>query len=209
MKITDIDFIENKFLFKITIDDEISYLISYDTYEKYQLKKELEIDEQLYNFLIKEDSFNIAKSKAINFCNYKMRSESEVRKKLYTLKTDDKVIDKVISYLKEKAYINDETYSREYFNQCLKYKRYSLLRTRQKLIEKGIKKNIIEELISREDIGNIEYENALYNAEKKSRLKDLEDAKEYQKIYMYLVRNGFSYEMSRSVMEELKNDKNK
>lgn len=207
MRIDEIKFIESKFLFSLKLENDEEFNISYESYEKYNINKESEIDEKLYEILKAEDEFNKAKAKAVFFCEYKMRTENEVRNRLYRDKINNNVVNKVIDFLYSKMYIDDEKYAEEFFSQCINLKKYSLLKTRQKLMQKGINKKLIDKLQEMNDTGDIEYANALESANKKARNVDLEDPKQYQKVYMYLVRNGFSYNLSKSALEKVKNEK--
>lgn len=199
-------FEEKTFNFIIEFESGEKLSISYDSYEAYKLSTGIDLDDFLLEKLREEDQFIFARKKALNFIDYKARSEFEVKKKLRSLGVEDPVINLVIDDLVKKSYLDDSQYAREFLRQCLELKKYSLLLSRQKLYQKGISKDIIDKLFENDNLDIINIENARYQAEKKSRNKDLSDRKIFQKVYRYLLSKGFSYEISKQVLDELRND---
>lgn len=53
----------------------------------------------------------------------------------------------VIEYLKELGYINDDDYVDAYIRQCMRLLDYSTYEIRQKLLQKGINKYIIDDKV--------------------------------------------------------------
>lgn len=204
MKINEISYDEKKYLFKIVLEDKSQLNISYETYEKHQLVKGLEIEDKILNQLIEEDEFLACKSAALSLINYKMRSSKELRDRLFIKGYSKKQVDKTLNYLKEKSFLNDQYYANEYFKQLLHMKNFSLNKIKQKMYEKGIDKELIMDIQDHEYSELIEKKNCLYHAEKKSRSLDLDDRKSYDKAFRYLVSNGFSFEMSKNTLNELK-----
>ena len=85
-----------------------------------------------------------ARSKAIKYIMYKLRTEYEVRNKLLDLGFNETIIDKVISDLIELEYINDEEYVRKFIESNKKTKKFSKNMVKIKLKNKGISDDIIE-----------------------------------------------------------------
>lgn len=206
MTIEEIKFNEKNMNFIINLSNEESLKISYEIYEEFQLEKDMEIDDLTYEKLKEEDSFIQAKEVGFKYASYMPRTIHEVRNKLYQKNISDKVAFKIIEYLEKQGYLNDENYANEYFRQCMELKNYSLKLTRLKFFQKGLSNELLEEIISRSYSEETEYSNALKQAEKKARNKDLNDFKEFQKVYRFLLSKGFSYEMSKNVLEDLKNE---
>lgn len=130
-------------------------------------------------------SFEVAKEKAFRYLLVSKKTEQEVRDKLKKLKVDDDIIDKVINYLIELNYINDEEYLDAYIRQCMRLLNYSVFEIKQKMLQKGIKKCIIEKKIN--ELSETSYENNVIARLLNSKLKNMEDIK--QKHYLY--RRGF------------------
>lgn len=136
-------------------------------------------------------NFELAKSKVINYIGISKKTENEVISKLKLIGADEKVISDVISYLNEAGYINDKDYTDAYIRQCMRLLKYSIYEIRQKLLQKGIKRDIIETSLENIDANN--YENNVMSKIIKSKIKSMDE----QKINQYLYRRGFknySYE---------------
>ncbi|MDO5027151.1 MAG: RecX family transcriptional regulator [Tissierellia bacterium] len=206
MNIEDIKFNEKNMSFTIKLSNDELLKISYEIYEKFQLVKNFKLDSELYRTLKEEDSFNRAREIALRFATYKARTQYEVINKLRQKNIDQKAIDKSIAYLKKQGYIDDKNYAKEFFRQCMEVKNYSLQLTKMKFYQKGLDKSLFEDIISRSFSEDVEYENALKLASKKIRNLNLNDIKDYRKAYSYLLSKGFSYELSKKVLDQLNHD---
>mgnify|MGYP003398622129 CR=1 FL=1 len=130
--------------------------------------------------------FEIAKEKAFRYLILSKKTEFEVRNKLKKSKFDEETIDKVVVYLQDLNYINDIEYVDAYIRQCMRLQNYSIFEIKNKLLQKGIKKYIIEEKLA--DLKETDYEKKLMQKLLNGKLKDMEPLKSKQ----YLYRRGFS-----------------
>ena len=127
----------------------------------------------------------IAKQKAIAYLVRSKKTSSEVRLKLKKLNFNEDIIEEVISYFTELGYIDDNEYVDAYIRQCMRLQNYSLFEIKNKLLQKGIKKDIIEEKL--QAVENSDYERELVEKLLNGKLKNMEDVKQKQ----YLYRRGF------------------
>lgn len=206
MKIDYINFNEKNMNFILELSNQEELKVSYEVYEKYELKKSMELSDKLYELLKEEDAFIKAKEIALRFVSYKPRTVFELERKLHLNKISQTNIDKTIEYLTKIGYLNDRNYAEEFFRQCIELKNYSLKKTKVKFYEKGIDKYILEDIISKKYSDDYEYENAMILGKKKAKNLDLNDLKAFEKAYRYLVSNGFSYSIAKEVLEEIKNE---
>ena len=131
-------------------------------------------------------SFEVAKEKALRYLVTAKKTEYEVRNKLKKSNFEESIIDNVISYLKDLDYINDNDYIDAYIRQCMRLQNYSIYEIKNKLLQKGIKKDIIDKKL--EVLRQSSYEQELVNKLLNSKLKNMEEIKQKQ----YLYRRGFS-----------------
>ncbi|MBR5227663.1 MAG: RecX family transcriptional regulator [Clostridia bacterium] len=129
--------------------------------------------------------FEMAKQKAISYIGISKKTEAEVYKKLKNLKFEEEIIDKVIIYLKDLKYINDNEYVKAFIRQEKKMEKYSVLELTQKLLIKGINKDLVEREIGY--LAETDYEERIIARLKKSKLSNLEPIK----VKNYLYRRGF------------------
>lgn len=106
-------------------------------------------------------------------------------------------IEKVITKLIEKGYLDDRKFTEWFIENRFVKKGISEIRLRQELVKKGIDKNLIDELL----------ENSPRNeAEEIKKVIQKRGARtEPQKLLSYLVRHGFSLDLSRELVEEYYN----
>ena len=143
------------------------------------------------------------KERAIYIITNYSKTEKQLRDKLKQgKKYTDEVIDETIKFLKKHNFINDEDFAKRFIE--LHKNSYSIKVLRQKLYQKGINKDLLDNIFD----DNIEIdEEALI---KKLLLKkcpdyyeiekDL-DIKEKNKLLAYLFRKGFTYDKIANIMK--------
>jgi len=137
----------------------------------------------------------LPKEYAFFLLKYRARSEKELCYRLKEKKFPEEEIKKVISFLKEKKFIDDRAFTKVWAGSRLR-RSFGLKRIAQELKLKGVAKEILEEGIAQVKKGYCESRviEGLVKG-KLSRLKDIEPVKARNRIYAYLVRRGFSPEI--------------
>lgn len=129
--------------------------------------------------------FEVAKEKAFRYIALSKKTAFEVRKKLQKSNFEEDIIDKVISYMQDLKYIDDVEYVDAYIRQCMRLQNYSIFEIKNKLMQKGINKNLLEEKL--QNLADTDYEEKLVKKLLSSKLKQMEPLKKKQ----YLYRRGF------------------
>lgn len=158
-----------------------------------------ELFEQIYN-------------RALHFLSFRPRSEKEMKdfleKKLVKKKiTDGQLIqsikEKVICLLKDQKLINDSDFAFWWVDQRLTFKPKGKKAIRFELLKKGIDKEIIEQVlltISSQQLTIL----AKKLVEKKIKLyQHLPIIKQKQKLFSFLFRRGFDFNLSKTVIDEM------
>ncbi len=130
-------------------------------------------------------SFELAKEKAIRYIAIAKKTESEVKKKLEKCNFEEDVIDEVVTYLTKLGYIDDNDYVDAYIRQCMRLLNYSVYEIKNKLLQKGIKKDIMEEKLQK--LYESDYEKKITEKLLNGKLKSMDEIKQKQ----YLYRRGF------------------
>lgn len=141
----------------------------------------------------------------------RQRSEKEVRDDLkrknleYKVKGKDEisqlVIDSTIEVLKKKGLVNDLEFAKAWVKARRGSRQKGIRVIKQELFQKGIDKEIIEEVISGQVIGDSEEELAKKALEKKIKYwKNLEPQEFKKKAYEFLLRKGFDYSIVKEVV---------
>lgn len=136
-----------------------------------------------------------AKEKAFRFLGFKARTEKELTDKLRKEEIPQDIIPDVIELMKRYDYINDERYAREYAAERVRLKGHGRRRIEYELKNKGVNAEYIDNAMEHLESGGYDGVNeALCKLEKKCRAPlDELDFKERNRLYNYLVRQGYDF----------------
>jgi len=167
------------------------YCISENLIVEYEILKDREFDEELFNKIIQKNEKEKLLISVYNYISYQMRSTKEVvdylRKKEASIEDTDNIINK----LTEQGYINDEILSKYILDDVIRNKKGpKYLETKLKL--KGVESKIIYDCVSKYT-SLVEEENIAYLINKlKEKNSDLPIKKQKERIAQKLIRDGFS-----------------
>ncbi|MBQ1528190.1 RecX family transcriptional regulator [Candidatus Saccharibacteria bacterium] len=203
-KITDLKSgVHNQNRVNIFIDDEFAFSLDLTQVVDYHLKigkilKPAEIEE-----LKHASAYGKLYSRTFEWVLMRPRSIKETRDHLRLkrfqkrLDYSDADIETVIAKLTKKGYLDDRKFATWFIENRFAKKGISELRLRQELIKKGIDKNLIDELLENSPRDEAE--------EIKKVIQKRGAKTEPQKLLGYLVRHGFSLDLSRELVEEYYN----
>lgn len=146
-------------------------------------------------------------SKAYNYSLYLLgesdKTEQELILKLKSKDTEEKIILDIIEKLKELGLINDIRYVENWINVRKDLPGSNKRILFNKLLQKGIDKYLIQEKM--EEIIIDEYQTALDIAKKKYHLIKGDTEVKKTKTMIFLMRKGYSYDISRKVLNNIIN----
>ena len=102
-------------------DKEEKHIVSENIIIKYNLLTPRQLSTSEYETINRVKIEDILIEKALVFIDFKMRTISEVKKRLKKEVADEELINKIIKILKEKKYLNDNFYIESYVNEKLEY----------------------------------------------------------------------------------------
>ena len=188
----------------IYVNNEFFIAIYTELVYRFGLKKGIDIDEDKLKSLLKDEIYIKAKNKALNVLSKSDQSEKKIREKL-SYDFEESIIDKVIIFLKNNNFINDDILAQKIVNTNINLNKCGINKIKQNLYIKGINKNSIDEALGDVDY-NIEFENAMYLAKKRyNRIKNEDKRKIYQKISQHLAYKGFNYDIIKRVLNKILN----
>jgi regulatory protein len=187
----------------IYIDGEYAFSCSLEVVINNKLATGISVDSLQLSSIIEEDNYIKCKGYAFRVIERGLKSEKEMLNKLKDKGFDSKTCDRVINLLKEYEYIDDRKLSNAYISQKLKSEGSNKIKSF--LYRKGIPESIIKEKISgiNEDM---EEKTAFDLAVKKYKIllnAETDNKKLYKKIGDYLIRKGYSYEISKRVLNRI------
>jgi regulatory protein len=183
----------------VFIDGKFAFGVDEEVLSKLELRKGENLSEQKIKNILTQKSDNEAKDVALRFLSFRRRTEKEVQDKLQKKGFDDKTIKRTIEKLKGYDLINDLEFATAWVKERLAYKPRGKKLLRQELWKKGIKKEIIDQVIN--ELCQDEDRSALELLKKvKIRYKNLEPQVAKRRMYGYLLRRGFSYETAKNAL---------
>lgn len=203
MKITSIESQKNSSdRVNIYLDGNFAFGISIEILYKYSLEKDTEIDEEYIENVLKAEEKNEAINYALNFLNFKWRTEKEIRDKMLLKGYDEEIIQETISYLKEQKLIDDRRFAEGFVKDKINFNKLGKYRLKNELYNKGISGDIIDEVLSENCDDELERAMELGRKKLPSYKNDDKNAI-YRKLGGFLQRKGYSYDCISKVMREL------
>ncbi|MDI6758328.1 MAG: regulatory protein RecX [Candidatus Omnitrophota bacterium] len=140
-------------------------------------------------------SVSEAKRYAFLLLKFRLRSEKEIEQRLKKKGFEAKIAKQVVSFLKDKDFINDEIFVNAWIKYRLK-KPYGLRKIKQELTQNGLDKHLIDNCISEIKGKDYSEEDIVKEIviERLTKLKGIEPIKAKRRLYAYLLRRGFSPE---------------
>lgn len=190
----------------IFLDEEFAFACSVDLVYYYNLNKGKSIDENYLKEIVEEDNYLKGKNYALKVIERNYKTEKEVIDKLIRKEYKPEIIERIIEFLKEYNFINDEKYCemfiREKISSCGRNKIKYLL------MKKGIKGDIIDTEMRKihEDHEDIEKDNGFKVAEKKYNIiikSESDPVKIYRKLSQYLANRGYMWEDIKKILKEI------
>jgi regulatory protein len=189
----------------IFLDDTFFCGVPQELLSKLDLYKGKEVDEDEIRKLIEEKECAEAKQKVLRLFNRRVYSEQEIRAKLEKKGYEETTIEKVVEELKETSLISDYSFAKAFISDRLRLNPKGNFQISYELKKKGVNQTIIDRVFSEENVIEGDYNRALELARKRlETLKSVKDKKtRKRRLYNYLLRRGFSYEVIKKVFDEL------
>ena len=127
------------------------HVVSENMIIKYNLLTPRELSNYEYKTISKVKIEDLLYEKALFFIDFKMRTISEVKKRLRKEVEDEQLINKLIKKLKEDNYLNDDFYVKTYLNEKLDYDLVGPGYIKEKLILKGVHYDLIDQHLLEKD----------------------------------------------------------
>lgn len=201
MKITKISpAVKTPGRYNIFVDGSYSFSLDEVQLVSQKIKKGDEVDEVELEELKSDSEFGKNYIRAIDLISRRFRSEKEIidygfRKKWTKINTT-----KIIDRLKQHGYLDDYRFAENYVRSRTNMSKYSNRRIRMDLQRKGIKSEIIDQLLSDSDNDQTTLDQLI--------VKRINRYDSDSKLIAYLARNGFRYDDINRALTRYKNKDN-
>ncbi len=164
----------------------------------------LEIGQELSDEKVQElqatDEIEVAFQKALNFLSYRSRSENEVKTNLQKHNFSDDVMKDVIKRLRQNSLVNDSDFARLWVENRSEFRPRGRRALRFELRRKGIRTEIIDQVLQDVDEDDLAYQAAARQLHKYQKV----DWEEFRvKMLAFLARRGFNYSVAASIVEKV------
>jgi len=201
MLITDIGQTK-KGRYSIFCDGEFYCSLHADVFAPSRLKTGAEIARGELDALHRRSELKITTDRALRLLSVRSYSAHGLRQKLAAY-TDEESADAATARMAELGYINDLDYARRLCTDCINRKGFSAYRAKQALREKGIAREIIEQVMDERDD---DPEPQIAAVVLRKYMRFLEDEKGFAKTTNALLRLGYRHGDIRRVLENLMED---
>lgn len=192
-----------KSLLALYIDGEFAIDIDRTTFLESEFSEGSKLtDEQLHS-LIALSSYNRAYQKAIYLLSIKDYFSKDLIDKIKRDNGEEAAI-KACERMQELGYVNDEALARRYAKDLTNRKGYSRKKAEYELKRKGIDEYLIEELL--EEVAPDPKEKVIDIINRKY-INKLDDEKLYRRTVSALMRLGYSYDIIKDAIDEIRIDK--
>lgn len=176
--------------FKIFFDNETAILIDAETIVSFGLKKDLSLDEDIFDKVLKHNNSNRIMSYAFYLISNKMYSKKSLSDKLLSRGFEREDIERVITRFVELNYINDETFAQNLVEH-LQNKGKGPFYIKNELKQHDIDSEIITKLLENNE-ENEPYLQIINIMKKKYPKFEGKDKNEVRKTAMFFQRRGFA-----------------
>ena len=190
----------------IFIDDEFSFSCSLELVYKYKLERGKQVKQEELFKLEENEKYLNCKKDALKCIERTNKSEKELIDKLLSKGHDENIIYKVIEFMKNYNFVNDEKFTESYIKD--KMKQSGSNKIKYSLIQKGISEELIQDklnelLCDNEKLFALELGKKKLNSLTKS---ESDERKIYKKLSDYLLRKGYKWEEVKEIVKELLNE---
>ena len=141
--------------------------------------------------------------KMAKYCAYQERCVKDVRDKLKTFELPQAEKDRVLKYLMDNRFVNDEHFAKSFVKSKINQSGWGVNKIRFHLIQKGIAKELIDEALRQTD--EEDYRQRLIDIlETKSKtVKAASDFEKKRKLAAYALQKGFESNLVWEVLKDL------
>ena len=184
----------------IYLDGEFSFGIDLETLFKNNLKLEQELTKKQVKEIKSATDYQSTVNKILNYATLRPRSYKEIEQWFWKKKTPENYQKKLIKKLEKLELLDDEKFAKWWVDQRQTFRPRSKRQLTAELMQKGISKNIISNILEESEINEVDIAKYLI---KKNKYKwdKFDERKRSQKMSEYLGRKGFSWEVIKKVVK--------
>jgi regulatory protein len=147
-----------------------------------------------------DDGYEVAYRHALKYLTYRQRSQAEIRQNLKERDTPEEVIDAVLNHLAQIGLVDDARFAQDWIDNRSEFRPRSRRALTIELKQRGVDIETIENSLETLDEEGLAIQAARKHARK---LQGLDWQSFRQKMYSFLARRGFNYEVSAPIVAQV------
>ncbi len=183
---------------KVEFSDGYVCKMHFDIVVKFKLAKNMQLNEQEYALILKENEKLLATNLAVKYVQSALKTQKQVKDYLQRKSVSEENITVVLDKLIEYNLINDKEYAKAFVRS--NSGKYGQFKLSQNLFQKGVAKDIIDEALMEID----KVHETIYNIATKYLNKKDKNLQNFNKTYRFLLSRGFKYDEVSRVMENIR-----
>ncbi len=192
----------------VTLDNGRTLEIHRDVVFTYHLHKDMLLSPDKQDMLLQESQRLFVREKAVALLGRRAHSVQELRRKLLQRGCSPEYIEPLLDELQQRGYLDDRAFARAFIQSHMKSRAWGPRRLHAELIKRGVERTLIEEtlasLLEEEQLFARAYQLAQKFLER-PRIQRESPLHRKQKLFNFLVRKGYSYDLCRQVVAALEN----
>jgi regulatory protein len=184
----------------IFLDERFAFSLEAEVALKEGLRTEQALSEDEIEALVKADQFQRCLNAALNYLDYRPRSQAELAERLHRRGFDGDSVAAVLARLKTQGLVDDLAFARFWQENRQSFRPRSQQLTRRELSQKGVSRDIIDRVVTGLDDEDSAYRAA---AAKARRLATNDHESFRRKLGQFLKRRGFGYGLIKTTVERV------
>ncbi|MBX4205665.1 RecX family transcriptional regulator [Candidatus Microgenomates bacterium] len=189
----------------VYLDNKFAFGIDLDNFVILGLKVGQEITEEQVTQIIRKAEFQKTYEKLLRFAMLRPRSEKEIDGWFKRKKVPEQIWSDLIKKIKHLDLLDDLKFAAWWIDQRNSFKPRSKKLLKLELLQKGIDKETISQVLSDQEMDEVAIATHLLER-KKSLIEKLPDESAKQKLVGFLSRKGFNWETIDMVIKRVTND---
>ena len=184
---------------KVFLEGDFAFVLYKSEAARFHIEEGNDLPAKTYEMIEEEILLKRARDRALYLLQSQGRTQAEMIKKLKDDGYSQSVTERVLSFLQEYHFIDDNAYTENYIhvNKGRKSKR----QITYELQQKGVDRDQIRQMLEENPVDEEETVRALLKKKTGGRIP--EDKKEIQKLVAFLGRKGFSFEVISRVLRDV------
>ena len=175
---------ENEFLIGVSVPALLEHSI----------RKGSLLTQQIWKSIQQSEEVQGVRESILRYLGRRDHSAAELRRKVAGKEFDTDVIDRVLSEMQEKGYIDDMAFAEKFAADKAEFKQWGPNKIKSALFKKGVKASTAEKVVQNLS-GNLEHHQIcvdLLRKRKQHFLREQDTLKRKQKMYRYLTGKGYN-----------------